>query len=97
VDYFDKRRPRLRPDRIIEKRAKWQDYLDPEEDPGLSELRGIDGIDGIGGPDDVDDLDDSIVEREHEDEAIGEEHEKPAADEMPRRKDPERRGKSGKR
>jgi hypothetical protein len=24
-----------RPDRIIEKRQNWQDYLDPEEDPGL--------------------------------------------------------------
>ena len=32
-----KRSPRSRPDRIIEKRARWEDYLDPEEDPGLLE------------------------------------------------------------
>jgi hypothetical protein len=32
-----KRSPRARPDRIIEKRARWEDYLDPEEDPGLIE------------------------------------------------------------
>ena len=30
-----KRRSHARPDRVIEKRPKWQDYLDPEEDPGL--------------------------------------------------------------
>ncbi len=29
------KKPHARPDRIIEKRAKWEDYLDPEEDPGL--------------------------------------------------------------
>jgi hypothetical protein len=32
-----KRSPRSRPDHIIEKRARWEDYLDPEEDPGLLE------------------------------------------------------------
>ena len=34
-DRVGKRSPRARPDRIIEKRAKWEDYLDPDEDPGL--------------------------------------------------------------
>jgi hypothetical protein len=29
------KKPHARPDRIIEKRAKWEDYLDPDEDPGL--------------------------------------------------------------
>ncbi len=31
------KKPHARPDRIIEKRAKWEDYLDPDEDPGLLE------------------------------------------------------------
>ncbi|MFB3909794.1 MAG: hypothetical protein ACE15D_15470 [Candidatus Eisenbacteria bacterium] len=35
---FPKRKSHARPDRIIEKRPNWQDYLDPEEDPGLLEL-----------------------------------------------------------
>ena len=29
------KKPHAGPDRIIEKRQNWQDYLDPEEDPGL--------------------------------------------------------------
>jgi len=35
ADRHGKKSPRARPDRIIEKRAKWEDYLDPDEDPGL--------------------------------------------------------------
>jgi hypothetical protein len=34
-DRYGKRKSHARPDRIIEKRPSWQDYLDPEEDPGL--------------------------------------------------------------
>lgn len=30
-----KKKNHARPDRIIEKRQNWQDYLDPDEDPGL--------------------------------------------------------------
>ncbi|MBM3288227.1 MAG: hypothetical protein FJY88_12900 [Candidatus Eisenbacteria bacterium] len=30
-----KKKSHARPDRIIEKRQNWQEYLDPEEDPGL--------------------------------------------------------------
>ncbi len=35
-DGFERpKKKNARPDRIIEKRQNWQDYLDPEEDPGL--------------------------------------------------------------
>ena len=34
-DRYGRRKNHARPDRIIEKRPSWQDYLDPEEDPGL--------------------------------------------------------------
>lgn len=37
----------MRPDRIIEKRAKWQDYLDPEEDPGLLEEGDLEEMDEL--------------------------------------------------
>ncbi len=43
-----KRRSRARPDRIIEKRPRWQEYLDPEEDPGLLEEEEVDPRDGDG-------------------------------------------------
>ncbi len=35
ADRYGKRKSRTRPDRIIEKKQNWQDYLDPDEDPGL--------------------------------------------------------------
>ena len=53
-DGFERPRKRnARPDRIIEKRQNWQDYLDPEEDPGLMEddddlLLDEDGMDDMG-------------------------------------------------
>jgi hypothetical protein len=35
-DGFERpKKKNVRPDRIIEKRQNWQDYLDPDEDPGL--------------------------------------------------------------
>jgi len=35
AERYGRRRSHARPDRIIDKRPKWQDYLDPDEDPGL--------------------------------------------------------------
>jgi hypothetical protein len=37
ADRYSKRKSRARPDRIIEKRPTWQDYLESEEDPDLLE------------------------------------------------------------
>ena len=37
ADRSERRRAHARPHRIIEKRPNWQDYLDPDEDPGLLE------------------------------------------------------------
>jgi hypothetical protein len=37
----------MRSDRIIEKRAKWQDYLDPEEDPGLLDDREFESAEAL--------------------------------------------------
>lgn len=44
-DRYGKRKNRARPDRIIEKRPSWQDYLDPEEDPGLVDEEEPAGVD----------------------------------------------------
>ncbi len=56
-----KRKSHARPDRIIEKRQNWQDYLDPEEDPGL--------------PDDEEDalIEENLADRAAEEEGTREE------------------------
>jgi hypothetical protein len=42
ADRYTKRNSRARPDRIIEKRPTWQDYLDSDEDSELIEdLEGL--------------------------------------------------------
>jgi hypothetical protein len=56
-----KRKSHARPDRIIEKRPNWQDYLDPDEDPGLLEDDDLSF-------DDRDLLDDLIREEERDSE-----------------------------
>lgn len=61
-DRHARRKSHSQPDRIIEKRQNWQDYLDPEEDPGLldeEELTEGDGDSAPGGidPDETDKMD----------------------------------------